>query len=71
MTGEPVDLRRPADILADHLRGQGPDTAAVVFDGSADATVAAMIAAGWSIGPIEHVAGKRVRTMIPPTTEQP
>jgi hypothetical protein len=72
VTGERVDLRHPADILADHLRGQGPRSAAVVFDGDATATVEAMVASGWRLGPTEYVAGKRVRTMIPPTTtEQP
>ncbi len=70
MIGEPVDLRHPADILADYVRGHGPGSAAVVFDGSADATVAAMVAAGWTVEVTRSVGGKRVRTMIPPATTE-
>lgn len=74
MTGEPLDLRHPADVLVEHLRECRNASAAVVFDGSADATVEAMIAAGWTLGVTEYVAGKRVRMMTPPpadTTTEP
>jgi hypothetical protein len=69
VVNEPLDLRHPADILADHLRGHAD--AAVVCDttADADATLAAMIDAGWTVGAVEYVAGKRVRTLIAPTTE--
>lgn len=74
MTGEPVEPRHPADVLVDHLRDCLGATAAVVFDGSADATVEAMLAAGWTWdGTFDYVAGKRIRMMTPPPTtpEQP
>ncbi len=63
---EPVDPRHPADALADHLRDCLGAKAAVVFDGSADATVAAMLAAGWTLGATDYRYGKRIRMMTPP-----
>lgn len=62
--------RHPADVLVDHLRDCLGAKAAVVFDGSADATVDAMIAAGWTLGETHHVAGKRVRMMTPPPAQE-
>lgn len=53
--------------LAAHLAGCRPVQAALVADGSADDTVTAMLAAGWTLEPgTELVAGKRVRYLRPP-----
>lgn len=44
------------------------DGVIVAHQGSADDVVATMVAAGWTLSDrVEYVAGKRIRTLIPPS----
>lgn len=57
-----------ADVVAEHLALCAQVDAAIVQDGSADETVATLLAAGWTWDerPTEFLAGKRLRYLRAP-----
>lgn len=60
---QPNDL----DVLVAHLTECVKPDAVIVADGNADELVATLLAAGWTWdGNVEHVAGKRIRNLVPP-----
>lgn len=64
MTDEP---KSGADIVAAYLKDCVKADAAIVVDGSANETIARMLAEGWTWdGTAEVVAGKRIRVLVPP-----
>jgi hypothetical protein len=57
-----------AGEVTELIKQQTGATSAIVVDGNADAVVAAMVEAGWTLADSQGlVAGKRVRVMVPPT----
>lgn len=61
----------PAAALAEHLTTCHPVSAAIVMQsGSADPEVAKLLAAEWTYESVEYVAGKRIRYLRPPRTEE-
>jgi hypothetical protein len=60
----------PAAQLAGHLSECRKADAVIVFDGSADETIAGLVAEGWTLDEgAELTHGKRVRTIHPPAPE--
>lgn len=55
-----------ADEFVEHLAECRQADAAIVVDGNGDDVVATLLAAGWTYSGVEHVAGKRVRHLVPP-----
>lgn len=65
-----ADEQDGAEVLADHIRDCRPDLKGLVVmqSGSADEIVERMLAEGWTYAAdTEHVAGKRIRTLQPPS----
>lgn len=60
------DDKTGPEQLLEHLTQCRQVDAAIVQDGNADQMVAALIARGWRYEGVEHVAGKRVRYLVPP-----
>lgn len=55
------------DVLVEHIAQCVKPQAVIVADGNADELVATLLAAGWTWdGNVEHVAGKRIRNLVPP-----
>jgi hypothetical protein len=62
-----------AEEFATHLRECNPADAYLIAENgvSADDMVSTMLAAGWTYGGVEYVAGKRIRTLVAPTSACP
>lgn len=64
--------QQPADIdaVVDHLKDCRDGQAAIVCDGSGDDVIETMVNAGWTLDDrVDHVGGKRIRTLNAPPTE--
>jgi hypothetical protein len=59
------------DAMVAHLTECRKVDAAIVIDGNGDDVVATLLAAGWTYSGEEHVAGKRVRYLVPPAELEP
>jgi hypothetical protein len=59
--------RGAADVIAEHLAQCTGASAAVVVDGNADAIIADLLAAGWTLDErTDCISGKRIRFVRPP-----
>jgi hypothetical protein len=58
---------KPVDVLAEHVKNCMDVDAVAVVDGSADALIAGLVEAGWTLHDrVDHIAGKRIRVVSPP-----